>query len=126
MKCRRSAAKTPTACGARSRSPRSAAGSDSAALPAPPPPPPPPAVGMVLLRNYSDVTGTFVVNGQPYAVSPGQVLEVRNVPAGTFQLPDPGRRLRRHPALHDHAILPAGGMYTLNIDPRPQAIVLVP
>jgi polyhydroxyalkanoate synthesis regulator phasin len=100
-------------------------GSDSALVPAPLPPPPPPATGTILLRNFSDVNGTFVINGQPYAVMAGQVMEVRNVPAGTFgyQIEAQGFGVIR---TYTSRSLPAGGTFTLNIDPRPQAVVVVP
>ncbi len=100
-------------------------GSETAALPPAPPPPPPPAVGTILLRNFSDVSGTFVINGQPYSVLPGQVMEVRNVPAGsfTYQIEADGYGALTGVATR---VLPAGGRYTLNINPRPQALVLAP
>jgi hypothetical protein len=100
-------------------------GSDTAAVPPSPPPPPPPAVGTILLRNFSDVGGTFLINGQPYTVMPGQVMEVRNVPAGafTYQIEADG-----YGALTGVATraLPAGGRFTLNINPRPQVVMLGP
>jgi hypothetical protein len=97
-------------------------GSDSTTLPAPPPPPPPPATGTVLLRNFSDVNATFIVNGQPYAVLAGQTQSVRNIPAGTFtyQIQAEGFGLLRPLSSR---YLPPAGTYTLNIDPRPVATV---
>ncbi len=97
-------------------------GSDSTMLPSPPPPPPPPAMGTVLLRNFSDVNATFIINGQPYAVLAGQTQAVRNVPAGTFtyQIQAEGFGLIRPLSSR---YLPPAGTYTLNIDPRPVATV---
>jgi hypothetical protein len=97
-------------------------GSDTTMLPPTPAPPPPPAMGTVFLRNLSDVNATFIVNGQPYAVLAGRTMEVRNIPAGTFtyQIQAEGFGVI-HPFASRY--LPAGGSYTLNIDPRPVAVV---
>jgi archaellum component FlaC len=98
-------------------------GSDSAQVPQETMPPPPPAVGTVYLRNFSDVNGTFFINGQPYAVLAGRSVAVRNVPAGTFtyQIQAEGFGVI-HP--FSSRPLPPGGTYTLTIDPRPVAVML--
>ncbi len=99
-------------------------GSDSASLP-PDTPPPPPAVGNVLLRNFSDVNGTFFINGRPYAVLAGRSAEVRNIPAGTFtfEIQAEGFGVIRP---FSSRYLPAGGTYTLAIDPRPVVAAVCP
>jgi hypothetical protein len=51
---------------------------------APPPPATAPAMGTIVLRNFSGVTGTFYLNGRPYVVAPGARVNVERMPAGSF------------------------------------------
>jgi hypothetical protein len=82
-------------------------------------------MGTLFVRNFSDVNGTFFINGRPYAVLAGQRMEVRNIPAGTFtfEIQAEGYGVLRP---FSSRYLPAGGTYTLSIDPRPVAAVCPP
>jgi hypothetical protein len=50
----------------------------------PPAAAPPAAMGTIVLRNFSRVTGTFYINGQGYVVPPGGTTNVERMPAGAF------------------------------------------
>jgi hypothetical protein len=84
--------------------------SDTTPLPQAPP------TGTIILRNFSTVTGTFYINGQPYSVAPGQSVEVRNVPLGTFtyEIAADGYGVIRPATTR---VLTAGSPYYLNINP---------
>ncbi len=84
--------------------------SETTPLPAAPP------TGTIMLRNFSALLGTFVINGQAYSVAPGQSVEVRNVPLGsfTYEIAVEGYGVIRPATTR---MLTAGSPYYLNINP---------
>jgi hypothetical protein len=84
--------------------------SDTAQLPQAPP------TGTIILRNFSTVMGTFYINGQGYTAAPGQSVEVRNVPVGTFtyEIAAEGFGVIRPATTR---VLSAGSPFYLNINP---------
>jgi hypothetical protein len=83
--------------------------SDTTPLPAPP-------TGSIMLRNFSSVAGTFVLNGRAWTVMPGQSTEVRNVPVGPFsyEISADGFGVIRPMTTR---VLTAGSPFYLNINP---------
>jgi hypothetical protein len=79
-------------------------------------PPAPATTGTIMLRNRSGYPGTFFVNDQSYLVMPGQSVEVRGVPVGTFtyEIQAEGFGVIRPRVTRT---LTAGTPFYLNIDP---------
>ena len=77
-----------------------------------------PATGTIMLRNFSRVGGTFVVNGRAYTVMPGDTLSLERMPAGTFnyEIAADGFGVLRPMTTR---VLNAGQTFFLNIDPQP-------
>jgi hypothetical protein len=77
-----------------------------------------PATGTIMLRNFSRVAGTFVVNGRGYPVMPGDTLSLERMPAGTFsyEITADGFGVLRPMTTR---VLNAGQTFFLNIDPQP-------
>jgi hypothetical protein len=83
---------------------------------APPPPATAPALGTIVLRNFSGVTGTFYLNGRPYVVAPGARVNVERMPAGTFNYEISADFFGTLRPLTTRVLNP-GQTFYLNIDP---------
>jgi hypothetical protein len=76
-----------------------------------------PAPGTIVMRNFSRVNGTFIINGRPYTVAPSGTATLERVPPGTFtyEIDADGYGVLR--PLTSRVLSP-GQTYYLNIDPQ--------